>query len=106
MRSRLVAQQFNWAKREDVTQNTPPLVAVRLLVSKAVNFWTQGLSRGAVSGSVGLQCRFSCHAPLVEDIVEACLAFGTEELVATPAALFAEVVVALRRRTRADSASV
>ena len=35
MRSRLVAQQFNWAKRDDVTQNTPPLVAAHLLVSKA-----------------------------------------------------------------------
>ena len=35
MRSLLVAQQFNWAKRDDVTQNMPPLVAARLLVSKA-----------------------------------------------------------------------
>ena len=38
MRSRLVAQQFNWAEREDVTQNTPPVVAARLLVSKASSF--------------------------------------------------------------------
>ena len=35
MRSRLVAQQFNWAKRDDAAQNTPPLVAARLLVSVA-----------------------------------------------------------------------
>ena len=31
-------QQFNWAERDDVTQDTPPLVAVRLLVSKASSF--------------------------------------------------------------------
>ena len=39
-------QQFNWAKRDDVTQNTPPLVAARLLVSKASSF---GRKVGAVS---------------------------------------------------------
>ena len=38
MRSRLVAEQFGWAKRDDETQNTPPLVAARLLVSKAASF--------------------------------------------------------------------
>ena len=38
MRSRLVAQQFNWAKRDDVTQNTPPLVAAPLLVSNSSSF--------------------------------------------------------------------
>ena len=32
------AQQCTWAKRDDVTQNTPPLVAARLLVSKASSF--------------------------------------------------------------------
>ena len=36
MRSRLVAQQSSWAKRDDVTQNPPPLVAARLLVSNAL----------------------------------------------------------------------
>ena len=48
MRSRLVAQQFNCSKRDDVTQGTPP---------QGVIVWTQGWSRGAVSGIVGLQCR-------------------------------------------------
>ena len=38
MESRLVAQQFNWTKRADVTQNTPPLVAARILVSMASLF--------------------------------------------------------------------
>ena len=38
MRSRLVAQQFIWAKPDDVTQNTALLVAARLLFSKAASF--------------------------------------------------------------------
>ena len=42
MRPRQVAQQFNFAKRDDVTQNTPPVVAARFLVGNASPFWTQG----------------------------------------------------------------
>ena len=60
MRSRVVAQQLNWAKRDDISQNTPLLVTARLLVSKASSFWIQDWARGAVPGSVGLQCR---HLP-------------------------------------------
>ena len=46
-------QYFNWAKRDDLMQNTSPLVAARLLVIA----WAQSWSRGAVSGSMDLQCR-------------------------------------------------
>ena len=68
MRSRMYAQQFNWAKRDDVTQNTPPLVAARLLISKASSF----------GHKIGLEARclavWDCsvafyHGPLDEDIV-------------------------------------
>ena len=119
MRSRLVAQQYNWAKRDDVTQNTPPLVAARLLVSKAASF---GHKVGPEARCLAVwDCSVAFyHAPLGEDIVvvppkglcpegfvwqlrramngtrKASLAFGsvvTEELVAMPAAPFAEVVV-------------
>ena len=53
MRSRLVAQDVNFAKRDDVTPNG------RCAISRqqSVIVWTQGWSRGAVSGSMGLQCR-------------------------------------------------
>ena len=120
MRSRLVAHQFNWAQRDDETQNTPPLVAARLLVSKASSF---GHKVGAEARCLaGWDCSVAFHhAPLDEDIVvvppkglcpagfvwqlrrtmngtrKASLAFGgvvTEELVAVFAAPFAEVVVA------------
>ena len=119
MRSRLVAQQFTWTKRDDVTQSTPPLVAARLLVSKASSF---GHKVGAEARCLaGWDCSVAFyHAPLDEDIVvippkglcpagfvcelrramnstrKACLAYGsvvTKELIAMPAAPFAEVVV-------------
>ena len=54
MRSRLVAQQVNLSKLDDVTQKAPPLVAARLLVV----VWTQGRCRGTMFGWLGLQCRF------------------------------------------------
>ena len=38
MKSRVVAQQLKWAKRDDITQNTPLLVTARLLVNKASSF--------------------------------------------------------------------
>ena len=60
MRSRVVAQQLNWAKRDDITQNTLLLVTARLLVSKASSFWTQDWARGALAIH---------HAPLDEDTV-------------------------------------
>ena len=47
MRSRVVAQQLNWAKRDDITQNTLLLVTARLLVSKASSFRTQDWARSA-----------------------------------------------------------
>ena len=131
MRSRLVAQQFNWAKRDDVTQNTPPLVAARLLVSKALSF---GHKVGALARCLaGWDCSVAvCHGPLDEDIVvipptvcpagfvwqlrramngtrKASLAFGsvvTEELVAMLAAPFAEVVVAPMCFDRIDVAMI
>ena len=121
MTSRLVTRQCKWAKRDDVTQNTPRLVATRLLVSKAA-------SLGHKVGPPEVWCltAWDCsvafyHAPLDEDIVvvppkglclqgfvwqlrrsmngtrKANFAFGsvvTEELVARPAAAFAEVDVA------------
>jgi hypothetical protein len=68
VRCRLVAMQINTYKREDVTQNTPPLVAVRLMVSRAATLTT----------TAGQHCRclavWDCsvafyHAPLDEDIV-------------------------------------
>ena len=69
MSSRLVAEQVNWAKRDDVTQNTPPLVAARHLVSKAS-------SSGHKVGGAGARCLagWDCsvafhHAQLDEDIV-------------------------------------
>ena len=60
MRSRLMAQHFNWAKRDDVTQNG------RCAISRqqSVIVWTQGWSRGAESGSVAFY-----HAPFDEIIV-------------------------------------
>ena len=60
MRSRL--------KRDDVTQNTPPLVAARLLVSKASSF---GHKVGAEARCLaGWDCSVAFyHAPLDEDIV-------------------------------------
>ena len=39
MISRLVAQQFDRAKSDNVTQNTPPLVAARLLGQQGVIVW-------------------------------------------------------------------
>ena len=117
MRSRLVAQHFDWSK-VDVTQNTPPLVDD---VSKASSFGHKSLQRHDV-WLVGIAVLAFYHTPLDEDIVvippkelclagfvwqlrramngtrKASLAFGsvvTEELVAMLAALFAEVVVAL-----------
>ena len=120
MSSRLVAQQFNWAKRDDGTQTTPPLVAARLLVSRESSF---GHKIGAEARCLtGWDCSVSFHhASLDEDIVvippkglcpagfvwqlrramngtrKGSLAFGsvvTKELVAMPAAPFAVVVVA------------
>ena len=49
MRSRLVVQDFNWAKRDDVTQNGRCAISRQQIVI----VWTQGWSRGAVSGSMG-----------------------------------------------------
>ena len=44
MRSRLVAQQFTWAKRDDVTQNTPPLVAARPRLVQRRDVWQDGIA--------------------------------------------------------------
>ena len=111
MRSRLVAQQFNWAKRDDVTQNTPPLVAARLLLSKASSF---GREVGPESRYLAVwDCSVAFnHAPLVarrkvcapwvrlaapaghERHEEGELCVVTEEFGAMPAVPFANVVVA------------
>ena len=68
VRSRLVAQQFNWAKRDDATQNTPPLVAARLLLSKASSF---GHKVGAEARCLaGWDCSVAYYRALLdEDIV-------------------------------------
>ena len=60
--------QFNWAKRDDVTQNTPPLVAAHLLVGKASSF---GHKVGAEARCLaGWDCSVAvCRAPLDEEIV-------------------------------------
>ena len=57
MRPRLVAQQFNWAERDDVTEHA---TSGRCTSScqQSVIAWTQGRCRGAMSGRLGLQCRF------------------------------------------------
>ena len=67
MTSRLVAQQFNWAKRDYVTQNAPPLVAARLLVSKASSFAHEdGVEARCLAG---WDCSVAFHhAPLDEEI--------------------------------------
>ena len=119
MRSRLVAQQFNWAKLDDVTQTTPPLVAARLLVSKASSF---GHKVGPKPRCLAVwDCSVAFYqSPLDEDIVvvpkglcpegfawqlrraingtrKASLTLGSvvaEELVAMSVAPFAEEVVA------------
>ena len=64
MRSRLVAQQFDWAKRDDVTQNTPPLV----LVSKAASFGHKIGREARCLAAWDCSVAFH-HAPLDEDIV-------------------------------------
>ena len=59
MRSRLVDQPFNWAKRDDVPQNTPPLVAARLLVGKGPSL---GHKVGAEARCpVGWDCSVAFH---------------------------------------------
>ena len=116
MRSRLVAQQLNWATRDDV----PLLVIARLFVSKASSF--EHMFAAEARNLVGWDCSVVFyHVPLDEDIVviplkglffagfawqlrraingtrKASLAFGsifTEELVAMIAVPYAEVVVA------------
>ena len=57
MRSRLVAQQFNWAKRDDVTQNTTSGCRTSPC-QQSVVVWTQGWCGGTMFGWLGLQCCF------------------------------------------------
>ena len=64
MISRLVAQQFNRAKRDDVT----PLVAVRLLVSTASSSGHKVGAEAQCLASWDCSVAF-CHAPLDEDTV-------------------------------------
>ena len=68
MRSRMVAEQFNWAQHADVTQNTPHLVAARLLVSKASSFGHKVGPEARCLAVWGCSAAFH-HAPLDEDIV-------------------------------------
>ena len=63
-----VAWQFDWAKRNDVTQNTPPLVAGRLLVSKAASFGHKVGPEARCLAAWDCSVAFY-HAPLDEDIV-------------------------------------
>ena len=120
LRSRLAAQQFTWANRDDVSQNTPSLVAARLLVGQTSSF---GHKVGQETRCLaGWDCSVAFyHAPVDEDIVvvprkglcpegfgwelrrgmnctqKASFAFGSvviEELVVMSAVPFAEVVVA------------
>ena len=68
MRSRLVPKRFNWAKRDDVTQNTSLLVAARLLVSNASPFEHKVGPEARCLAGWDYSVAFY-HAPLDEDIL-------------------------------------